>query len=140
MERPCQGFFGSQWPGNPFAPYLRGRMPCDYEACVPDVLAGRAIRLDGDVAADVAEAEAAISELNADAFALADTETLARLLLRAESVASSRIEGLEVAGVIVTATRRRAGASSSPSSEDHCIHGPGCGATRAIGVTVSAIW
>jgi Fic family protein len=86
----------SQWPGNPLAPYRRGRMPCDYEAYVPDLLAGRAIRLDGEVAADVAEAEAAISELNAEAFALADTEALARLLLRAESVASSRIEGLEV--------------------------------------------
>jgi Fic family protein len=86
----------SQWPGNPLAPYRRGRMPCDYEAYVPDLLTGRAITLDGDVAADVAEAEAAISALNAEAFALADTEALARLLLRAESVASSRIEGLEV--------------------------------------------
>ena len=86
----------SQWPGNPFAPYRQGRMPCGYEAYVPDLLAGSAIRLDGDVAADVTEAEAAISELNGAAFALADTETLARLLLRAESVASSRIEGLEV--------------------------------------------
>ena len=45
--------------------YRRGQMPCDYETYVPDQLAGRAIRLDGDVAADVAEAEAAISELNA---------------------------------------------------------------------------
>jgi Fic family protein len=71
-------------------------MPCGYEAYVPDLLAGSAIGLDGVVAADVAEAEAAISELNGAAFALADTETLARLLLRAESVASSRIEGLEV--------------------------------------------
>jgi Fic family protein len=71
-------------------------MPCEYEAYVPDVLAGRAISLDGNVAADVTEAEAAITELNARALALADTEALARLLLRAESVASSRIEGLEV--------------------------------------------
>ena len=86
----------SQWPGNPFAPHRQGRMPRGYEAYVPDPLAGRTIRLDGDVAADVAEAEAAISELNAETFALADTEALARLLLRAESVASSRIEGLEV--------------------------------------------
>jgi Fic family protein len=84
------------WPGNPDATSRRGRMPCDYEAYVPDLLAGRVITLDGDVAADVAEAEVAISELNAAAFALADTEALARLLLRAESVASSRIEGLEV--------------------------------------------
>src|ERR1700731_605102 len=77
----------SQWPGNEFAPYRRGRTPCDYEAYVPDLLTGRPIRLDGDVAAEVTDAEA---------FALADTEALARLLLRAESVASSRIEGLEV--------------------------------------------
>ncbi|HTU11692.1 MAG TPA: Fic family protein [Allosphingosinicella sp.] len=85
-----------QWPGNPLAPYRRGRVPCDYEAYVPDLLTGRTIRLDGDVAAEVSEAEAAIGQLNAQAFALADTEALARLLLRAESVASSRIEGLEV--------------------------------------------
>jgi hypothetical protein len=63
----------SQWPGNPFALYPRARMSCGYETYVPDLLAGRAIRLDGDVAADVAEAEAAIRELNARAFALADT-------------------------------------------------------------------
>jgi Fic family protein len=48
------------------------------------------------VAADVTDAEAAIGRLNAEASALADTEALARLLLRAESVASSRIEGLEI--------------------------------------------
>ena len=51
-------FISSQWPGNPFAPYRQGRMPCGYEAYVPDLLAGRAIGLDGDVAADVSEAEA----------------------------------------------------------------------------------
>ncbi|MGH3298145.1 MAG: Fic family protein [Trebonia sp.] len=48
------------------------------------------------MAADVTDAEAAIRRLNAEASALADTEALARLLLRAESVASSRIEGLEI--------------------------------------------
>jgi len=41
-------------------------------------------------------AEAAIVRLNERATALVDTEALARLLLRAESVASSKIEGLEV--------------------------------------------
>jgi Fic family protein len=44
----------------------------------------------------VTAAETAITRLNAAALALADTEALARLLLRAESVASSRIEGLEI--------------------------------------------
>lgn len=74
----------------------RDRVPCGYEAYVPDPLIGRKIVLDGDVAADVADAEAAIVRLNADARALVDTEALARILLRAEAVASSRIEGLEV--------------------------------------------
>jgi len=61
-------------------------------------LAGREFRLDGNVAADVADAEAAIVRLNASATALVDTEALARMLLRAESVASSYIEGLAVGG------------------------------------------
>ena len=74
----------------------RDRVPCDYEAYVPGPLMGRKIVLDGDVAADVADAEAAIAKLNAEARALVDTEALARILLRAEAVALSRIEGLEV--------------------------------------------
>ena len=76
----------------------RDRQGCGYEAYVPDPLVGRAFRLDGDVAADVADAERAIAELNATAQVLVDTEALARLLLRAESVASSFIEGLVVGG------------------------------------------
>jgi Fic family protein len=74
----------------------RHRRSCEYEASVPDPLVGRAIALDGDVAADVADAETAIARLNVEASALIDTEALARILLRAESVASSRIEGLEI--------------------------------------------
>jgi Fic family protein len=57
---------------------------------------GRTIILDGEVAADVADAEAAIARLNVVATSLVGTEVLARILLRAESVASSKIEGLEV--------------------------------------------
>ncbi|HTL87643.1 MAG TPA: Fic family protein [Acidimicrobiia bacterium] len=76
----------------------RDRATCDYEAYVPDSLVSRPVRLDGDVAADVADAEAAVTRFDARAVALADTEALARLLLRAESVASSKIEGLEVGG------------------------------------------
>jgi Fic family protein len=74
----------------------RDSRSCDYSAYVPDSLAGRRFTLDGDVAADVGDAEAAIVRLNAQATALVDTEALARILLRAESVASSRIEGLEI--------------------------------------------
>jgi Fic family protein len=85
-----------RWASNPVAQSRRDRLPCDYQAYVPDLLTDRRFVLDGDVAADVSEAETAIALLDARATALADTEALARILLRAESVASSRIEGLEV--------------------------------------------
>jgi Fic family protein len=74
----------------------RVRQGCDYEAYVPDLLVGRTFTLYGDIAADVTDAERAIERLQREARSLADSEALARLLLRAEAVASSRIEGLEV--------------------------------------------
>ena len=74
----------------------RGRLSCEYQAYVPDPLVGRAIVSEGAVAAEVADAEAAITRLNLEARALVDTEALARLLLRAECVASSQIEGLGI--------------------------------------------
>jgi Fic family protein len=72
---------------------LRG---CDYEAYVPDPIAGRDFFLKGETAADIADAEAAVHRLNAGASSLVDSEAIARLLLRAEAVASSKIEGLQV--------------------------------------------
>jgi Fic family protein len=74
----------------------RARRPCRYEAYVPDRLAELAVLLPADVAADVSDAELGVQRLNSDATELTSLEALARLLLRAESVASSRIEGLEV--------------------------------------------
>jgi Fic family protein len=74
----------------------RDRRSCEYEAYVPDALMGRTFVFEGDVAADIADAEAAIARMDTEATALVDTEALARILLRAEAVASSRIEGLEV--------------------------------------------
>ena len=74
------------------------RRGCTYEAYVPDPLVGRPLHLDSEVVADVEDAAIAITRLNDSGIALADSETLARLLLRAESVASSYIEGLVVGG------------------------------------------
>jgi Fic family protein len=87
-----------RWEGDVAGLTRRDRRPCAYAVYLPDPLAGRRFVLDGDVAADVADAETALVKLDASGTALAGTEALARLLLRAESVASSRIEGLEVGG------------------------------------------
>ncbi len=67
-----------------------------YRAYIPDPIAGEPFFFDGSVAADVADAAVAISRLDHRAVALTNTEALARILLRAESVASSHIEGLVV--------------------------------------------
>lgn len=74
----------------------RDRRSCDYDAYVPDRLVGRPFSFTGEAAADIADAETAITRLNQEATALVDTEALARILLRSEAVASSRIEGLEI--------------------------------------------
>ncbi len=86
------------WPGTGPLSSLprRDRQGCHYWSYVPDPLIGRPLFLAAREAADVADAERAISQLDRDARALADTEALARLLLRADSVSSSKIEGLQV--------------------------------------------
>ncbi len=85
-----------RWPGEASGRTRRDRRPCDYAVYWPDAVADRSFVIDGDVATDVADAEAALVHLDASVSALGSTEALARLLLRAECVASSRIEGLEV--------------------------------------------
>jgi Fic family protein len=88
-----------RWTPQPgFGLTRRDRQGCDYESYVPDTLASWSPSIDGPTAADVVEAELAIARLNQEAVTLADSEAIARLLLRAEAVASSRIEGLEVGG------------------------------------------
>ncbi|HEY9287347.1 MAG TPA: Fic family protein [Candidatus Dormibacteraeota bacterium] len=84
------------WTSNASAPSRLQQKPCDYEAYIPDTLVGRAIRLEGAVAADVADAESALARFDMKASALVETEALARILLRAEAIASSKIEGLEI--------------------------------------------
>lgn len=86
------------WPGDPVAARRADRTPCRYDAYVPERLADIPVDLPSPVAAVVAEAERAIAALNVGDTPLVSTEGVARMLLRAESVASSRIEGLEAGG------------------------------------------
>ncbi len=83
-----------------------------YQAYVPAEIAADDFLLGSHVAAAAANAEQACRELNDDPPALANLEALARQLLRAESVASSRIEGL------VLSHRRLANAAFSADARD----------------------
>ncbi len=66
------------------------------ETFVPNPIADWDPPLTGGVAGIIAEADRAVAELNTDAGSFAGLEALARQLLRQESVASSRIEGLVI--------------------------------------------
>jgi Fic family protein len=72
----------------------RYKRACRYEAFVPDELGSLQVSLPGETAGLVSDAEEAIRTLNTAARpALAP---LARLLLRTESIASSKVEGLQM--------------------------------------------
>lgn len=70
------------------------RRACRYEAFIPDELTALDVRLDARLAGLVSEAENAVRRLNDEGGpALAP---LARLLLRTESIASSKVEGMQL--------------------------------------------
>lgn len=71
------------------------RMGGRYSPYVPDALEGFELMMEPSCASAVTRASEALRSLQ-DAGSLTDTEPLARLLLRAEAVSSSRIEGLEM--------------------------------------------
>ena len=72
----------------------RHRRACDYDAFVPGPLAGDRFTLPAEQMGVLSEAERAIAALNARAHPA--LQPLARLLLRTESIASSKVEGLQV--------------------------------------------
>ena len=85
------------WEGAPDAYGSRkSRKPCRFRAYVPDELAVENLELESDLAADLVDAEVALASFDARATASGDLEQLARFLLRAEAVASSKIEGLTI--------------------------------------------
>ncbi|MHB1488451.1 MAG: Fic family protein [Acidimicrobiales bacterium] len=104
-----------RWINDYTGPSRKDNRGCEYEAYVPDPLVGRVFTIDGEVAADIADAEAAIARLNVEATSLVDTEALARILLRAESVASSRIEGLEIGARRLLRAEAARGLGDDPS-------------------------
>lgn len=72
----------------------RHRKACRYDAFIPTPLAGEHFRLSSSVVGIVSDAEQAIASLNATAHPA--LEPLARLLLRTESIASSKVEGMQI--------------------------------------------
>ena len=89
----------------------RFRHPCQYDAFVPDALASGQFSLAADVAADFDDAAAALNDLQRSDVSL--LRPLAHLLMRTESIASSRIEEVNVdaRGLARAEARQRIGRS-----------------------------
>jgi Fic family protein len=93
----------------------RYRRSCGYDAFVPDPLTDTLPPIDPAVAGTVSAAEDAVRRLNSVAQpALAP---LARLLLRTESIASSKVEGMQVDARTLARAEARAEAGHSISTE-----------------------
>ena len=82
-----------QYQPDSYAP-PRYRRACAYDAFIPALLADWELELPAAVVAAASEAERAILQLNQESGAL--LAPLARLLLRTESIASSKVEGLQI--------------------------------------------
>lgn len=95
---PARGHYERQlWEAKPGAMGgRRNRSAFAYESFVPDPIAPWSIDLRADAVAAVTEATSSVEHLNRSPPKLRSLEALARQLLRAESLASSRIEGLEL--------------------------------------------
>ncbi len=93
----------------------RYRRACRYDAFIPTSLAGTLPPIEPAVAGAVSDAETAIHALNA--FAQPALPPLARLLLRTESIASSKVEGMQVDGRALARAEVRAEGGREPGRE-----------------------
>lgn len=90
----------------------RRRKSCRYDAFIPDGVAEFNDSIPAELAGVVAEAEAAVRSLNDQARPA--LKPLARLLLRTESIASSKVEGLHVDARGLARAEAQAEAGTAP--------------------------
>ena len=74
----------------------RYKRACRYDAFIPVALEDLKISIDGTLAGAVSDAEHAVRTLNSMGGGTSSLAPLARLLLRTESIASSKIEGMQL--------------------------------------------
>ncbi len=103
------------WPSDPTrdAP-PRHRRACGYASHLPDPLAGLDVRLDAGLAALISEAEQALRNLNTERSGT--LAPLARLLLRTESIASSKVEGMHASVRDLARAEAKAESGRTPGS------------------------
>lgn len=93
-EKAAGRYVDCQWEFNPAAQGRRGRRAGRYRAFVPDPVAERDFVLDAEASAALNRATKALERLQHAPARIATLGAVAQNLLRSESVASSRIEGV----------------------------------------------
>jgi Fic family protein len=83
------------WPADPSAPAW-GRRGGPYEVFIPDRIANRDFTFGGEAVTAIADAAKALGRLSEENPRIASVAALGRNLLRSESTASSRIEGVQI--------------------------------------------
>lgn len=89
-------FVTQSWPANPAGQTVKERRGGIFQAFIPDLIADLDLELSGELASSLEDATRNLIELNTRSPKLASLEAVARYLLRQESLASSRIEGLQL--------------------------------------------
>jgi Fic family protein len=92
----------------------RLRRPCEYDVFLPEPLEAETYPLPDELARVVADAEVAIARLNRSGPMPAP---LARLLLRTESIASSKVEGLQIDAKLLARAEARDETGQKTSTE-----------------------
>ena len=90
------------------------RRACHYEAFLPEPLAQLAVQLPAALAGVVSDAELTIRRLNETG--TSELAPLARLLLRTESIASSKVEGMQIGVREMARAEAQADTGIAPSS------------------------
>lgn len=92
----------------------RYRRACRYDAFIPETLSSLDLQLDSQLAGLVADAEQVIRKLNEQGGAT--LAPLARLLLRTESIASSKVEGMQLGVRELARAEVRAASGIAPAA------------------------
>jgi Fic family protein len=100
------------WPADPGAYAPGGQRTGVYQVFIPAPIARRRFAFDSDDVAAIVDAQAALAHLNATPPRIATLGALARNLLRSESAASARIEGVRI-------SQRRLARASYQSLKGH---------------------
>lgn len=93
---------------------VRYKRACGYDPFIPAVLMDLKLSIDASIAGTISQAEGAIRALNTDAGPA--LRPLARLLLRTESIASSKVEGLQIGVRELAKAEAKMGATRTVSS------------------------